>query len=97
MEGNIAAGRHSKRDTDARKDNLTIPGFWLLWIFRFHLLARTDSDDGGGASFVGLGSERALSQRADGILGKCQPIRTAVIDFRRRSSLNAYGCTSIFR
>jgi hypothetical protein len=31
-----------------------------------------------------------------GILGGCQPIRTAVIDFRRRSSLNAYGCTLIF-
>jgi hypothetical protein len=38
----------------------------------------------------------ALSRRADVILMRCQPIRIAVTDFRRRSSLNAYGCTSTF-
>jgi hypothetical protein len=40
--------------------------------------------------------DTALSRRADVILIMCQPIRIAVIDFRRRSSLNAYGCTSTF-
>jgi putative transposase len=40
---------------------------------------------------------RALSRRAGVMLIRWQPIRIAVIDFRRRSSRSAYGCTSTCR